>query len=374
MKIVTKEAPVNPVSSSTETSEPIMMLMRQAVKENASDVHLRADSPPRIRIDGELLRVKGLNPDLDMLRRFFEKMLSSEQLKAFEDTKELDFSHDLGKTCRMRVNLYQERGSFCAAIRIIPRRIPTMEEIDLPPACESLTRLERGLVLLTGPTGSGKSTTLAAMINHINATRQCHIHTVEDPIEYTYEDQRALVTQRELENDTATFSSALRHAFRQDPDVVLIGEMRDLETIAAAITLAETGHLTFSTLHTGDAAQTISRIVDSFSPHQQEQVRLQLAASLEAVIAQRLLPRKDNKGRIAAREIMICTRAIRNLIKENKLNQIGSAIQTGMEEGMVQMNTALAELVKAGLVDYEVARTITMDPKDLASKFAKGGR
>jgi twitching motility protein PilT len=366
----TRTAPMSTDPGTSESAEPMFVLMRQAVKENASDVHLRADSPPRIRLDGELLRVKGMTPTLDMMRRFFEKMLTAEQIESFERTKELDFSHDLPGVCRMRVNLYQERGAFCAAIRIVPRSIPTMEEIGLPPACESLTRLERGLVLVTGPTGSGKSTTLAAMINHINASRQCHILTVEDPIEYTYEDKRALVTQRELASDTISFGAALRHSFRQDPDVVLLGEMRDLETMATAITLAETGHLTFSTLHTGDAAQTISRIVDAFPPHQQEQVRLQLANSLEAVIAQRLLPRKDRKGRVAAREVMICTRAIRNLIKENKLNQIGSSIQTGVEEGMITMNVSLAELVKSGFVDYEVARTVSPDPRDFAQKFA----
>jgi twitching motility protein PilT len=363
-------APMSTESGAGETAEPMFILMRQAVKENASDVHLRAESPPRIRLDGELLRVKGMIPTLDMMRRFFEKMLTAEQIETFETTRELDFSHDLPGVCRMRINLYQERGAFCAAIRIVPRSIPTMEEIGLPPACEALTRLERGLVLVTGPTGSGKSTTLAAMINHINASRQCHILTVEDPIEYTYEDKRALVTQRELASDTISFPAALRHSFRQDPDVVLLGEMRDLETMATAITLAETGHLTFSTLHTGDAAQTVSRIVDAFPPHQQEQVRLQLANSLEAVIAQRLLPRKDRKGRVAAREVMICTRAIRNLIKENKLNQIGSSIQTGVEEGMVTMNVSLAELVKSGFVDYEVARTVSPDSKDFAQKFA----
>jgi twitching motility protein PilT len=357
-------------SGAGESAEPMFMLMRQAVKENASDVHLRADSPPRIRLDGELLRVKGMVPTLDMMRRFFERMLTAEQIESFETTRELDFSHDLPGVCRMRVNLYQERGAFCAAIRIVPRSIPTMEEIGLPPACEALTRLERGLVLVTGPTGSGKSTTLGRDDqSHQRLPAVSHPYR-RGPHRIHVRGQARLVTQRELASDTISFGAALRHSFRQDPDVVLLGEMRDLETMATAITLAETGHLTFSTLHTGDAAQTISRIVDAFPPHQQEQVRLQLANSLEAVIAQRLLPRKDRKGRVAAREVMICTRAIRNLIKENKLNQIGSSIQTGVEEGMITMNVSLAELVKSGFVDYEVARTVSPDPKDFAQKFA----
>lgn len=376
MKAFTQELPKKGKKGSENVkAEPMLQLLREAVKKDCSDIHLRAGSQPRFRMDGELLRVKGLEPSEEMMKSFFGPMLTSAQADHFERTQELDFSHEVAGVCRMRVNLYQERQFFCAAIRIIPKHIPTMEEIMLPPAAEMLTGLDRGLVLVTGVTGSGKSTTLAAMINHINATRQCHILTVEDPIEYSYEDKRAYVTQREVTADTVSFPAALRHSMRQDPDVVLIGEMRDLETMSTSITLAETGHLTFSTLHTGNAAQTISRIVDAFPPHQQEQVRLQLANSLEGVIAQQLLPRKDNRGRIAAREVLICTRAVRNLIKENKLNQVQSNIQTGGDEGMLTMNSSLAELVKAGYVDYEFARSVAPDPKDFAAKFSgKRGR
>ncbi len=373
LEIDGRDAPLKAEVVTAAADDPLTQLIRQSLHEGATDVHLRAGSPPRIRINGDLLMVKGLIPSSEMMRRFFEKMLTTDQLKHFERIKELDFSHDLQAVCRMRVNLYQERGAFCASLRIIPRHIPSMEEIFLPPACERLTQLDRGLVLVTGPTGSGKSTTLAAMINHINATRKCHILTIEDPIEFHHEDKRGLLSQRELDHDTRTFAAALRHSFRQDPDVVLIGEMRDLETMQTVITLAETGHLTFSTLHTGDAAQTVSRIIDAFPPHQQAQVRLQLAASLAAVISQKLLPRKDGKGRIAAREIMICNRAVRNLIRENKLNQIASAIQTGADEGMITMAAALADLVRRGLLDLEVARRHCDDQRELMAKLQGGG-
>jgi twitching motility protein PilT len=351
-------------------ADKLTMLIRQAVDEKASDIHLRAGSPPRLRIDGELFQIKGLVPEDAAMRAFFYQMLREDQVRLFERTLELDFSRDIAGVCRVRVNLYMERSAFCAALRLVPRRIPTMEEIQLPPACERLTRLTRGLVLVTGPTGSGKSTTLAAMLDHVNASRRCHILTIEDPIEYHYEDRRALVSQRELDLDTKTFTAALRHSFRQDPDVVLLGEMRDPETMATAITLAETGHLTFSTLHPSDCTQTITRIVDAFPPYQQEQIRSQLALSLEAVISQRLLKLKGRKGRVAAREVMICTRAIRNLIREGKYNQIYSAIQTGVEEGMITLDAALAQLLHEGAIDYETALETASDPKEFAMKFA----
>lgn len=354
--------------------EKLTALLRQAVTENASDVHLRADSPPRLRIDGELMQVKGLLPGEEMMWRFFQKMMPRELAQRFERSHEVDFSNALKGVCRMRINLYVERGAFCAAIRLVPERIPSIEEIALPPACQRLVTLTRGLVLVTGPTGSGKSTSLAAMINYINATRRCHILTIEDPIEYVYEDQRALVSQRELDMDTLSFSAALRHSFRQDPDVVLLGEMRDAETMQTAITLAETGHLTFSTLHTTDCTQTITRIVDSFPPHQQDQIRSQLALSLEAVIAQRLLKLKGRRGRCAAHEVMICNRAIRNLIREAKYNQIYSAIQTGTEDGMVTLDNSMGRLVMEGKIDYKTAMESVPDTKEFAAKYGQYAR
>ena len=359
-------------AASHASVEKLTMLVRQALEEKASDIHLRAGSSPRLRIDGELFQIKGFLPTEEMMWAFFNRMLREDQVKMFERTHELDFSHDVAGVCRVRVNLYLERSSFCAAMRLVSERIPSMEDIQLPPACEHLVKLTRGLVLVTGPTGSGKSTTLATMIDYINATRRCHILTIEDPIEYFYEDRRALVSQRELDLDTKTFTAALRHSFRQDPDVVLLGEMRDAETMATAITLAETGHMTFSTLHTTDCTQTITRIVDAFPPHQQEQIRSQLGLSLEAVISQRLLKLKGKRGRIAAREVMICNRAIRNLIREGKYNQIYSAIQTGTEEGMITLDGAIAKLLMDGVIDYETALETALDPKEFAMKY--GGR
>ena len=350
-------------------NDKLALLIRQAIEEGASDVHLRSSSPPRLRIDGDLFQVRGFTPSEDTMWRFFQGMLNQDQIQCFERCKELDFSFSLIGVCRMRINLFIERGDFRAAVRIIPENIPSMEEIQLPEPCQRLVRLGRGLVLVTGPTGSGKSTTLAAMINHINATRRCHILTIEDPIEYHYEDKRALVSQRELDVDTRTLPAALRHSFRQDPDVVLLGEMRDAETMTTAITLAETGHLTFSTLHTSNCTQTITRIIDSFPPHQHDQIRAQLSLSLEAVISQRLLKVKGRRGRVAAREVMICNRAIRNLIREGKYNQIYSAIQTGTEEGMVTLDTALGKLVTEGQVDYKVAHEEASDPRDFSTKY-----
>ena len=352
-------------------NEKLAMLMRQAVDERASDVHLRAGSPPRLRIDGSLYQVKGFLPSEDQMWLFFKQMLRPEQIQLFEQTHELDFSCALPGICRIRVNLYIERGSFCSAIRLISESIPTMEQIELPDACSRLVRLARGLVLVTGPTGSGKSTTLAAMLNHIVSSRRCHVVTIEDPIEYYFDDAKALVSQRELNADTNSFGAALRHSFRQDPDVVMLGEMRDLETMQISITLAETGHLTFSTLHTGDCTQTITRIIDAFPPYQQDQIRTQLALSLEGVLSQRLLPRKGKSGRIAAREVMICNRAIRNLIREGKFNQIYSSIQTGTEDGMITMDAALGKLLEKGMVKFSDAVDAAPDSRDFAQRYAR---
>jgi twitching motility protein PilT len=345
-------------------------LIRAGVGEGASDLHLRAGSRPRLRIDGELYQLEGHTTTEEDLRDFLHGMLTPAMLERFERTRELDFSYSLPGASRMRFNLFIQQGTMCAAIRLIPERVPTMEEIYLPKVAYNFVSLHAGLVLVTGPTGSGKSTTLAAMIDHINAHRRCHILTIEDPVEYVFQEKLAMVSQREMGFDTGAYSAALRHAFRQDPDVVMIGEMRDLETMQAAITLAETGHLTFSTLHTTDAAQTIHRIIDSFPPHHQAQIRAQLAVSLQGIISQKLVPLKDRRGRVAAREVLVANRGVRNLLREGKVPQIFSAIQTGQEDGMMTMNYSLGELVQRNILAYDIALQHSPDRKDFATKYA----
>ncbi len=352
-----------------ELAERYRNLIAAAVREGASDIHLRAGKPPRLRVDGELYVVDWPPATDEALRTFIYSMLVPEQIEKFERTHELDFAHTFRGVTRARFNLYVQQGVFCVSARLIPERVPTMEEILLPEVCYNFVNLQSGLVLVTGPTGSGKSTTLAAMIDYINQHRRTHILTIEDPIEYVFQEKRSMVSQREMSLDTLSYHHALRHAFRQDPDVVMIGEMRDLETMQAAITLAETGHLTFSTLHTTEAATTINRIIDSFPPHQQSQIRAQLAISLQGIISQKLVPLKDRRGRIAAREILVCNRAVRNLIREGKVPQIFSAIQTGIEEGMITLNASLGELYRQGLISYEVALAHATDRRDFAQKY-----
>lgn len=344
-------------------------LVRAAVAECASDLHFRAGQPPRVRIDGELYLVDGPPTSDESLRSFVYAMLNPAQIERFERSLELDFSHSFANITRSRFNLFIQQGMLCASARLIPEVIPTMEQVYLPQVAYSFVNLHAGLILVTGPTGSGKSTTLAAMIDYINANRRAHILTIEDPVEYIFREKRSMVSQREMSLDTNSYHHALRHSFRQDPDVVMIGEMRDLETMQAAITLAETGHLTFSTLHTTDAAQTINRIIDSFPPHQQSQIRAQLAVSLQGIISQKLVPLKDRRGRVAAREILVCNRAVRNLLREAKVPQIFSAIQTGLEEGMTTLNNSLGELLRNGVITYETALQHSPDRREFAQKF-----
>ena len=350
---------------------PFHDLIRAAVKEGASDLHFRAGQKPRIRIDGELYQLEGSPISEEKLRAFLLSMLNAVQVERFERTKELDFAHTLPGVSRMRFNLFVQQGMLCASVRLIPEIIPTMADIFLPKVAYQFTELHAGLILVTGPTGSGKSTTLAAMLDHINANRRAHILTIEDPVEYLFVEKRCMVSQREMTLDTASYHAALRHTFRQDPDIVMIGEMRDLETMQTAITLAETGHLTFSTLHTTDAAQTINRIIDSFPPHQQSQIRAQLAVSLQGIVCQKLVPLKDQRGRIAAREILVCNRAVRNLLREGKVPQIFSAIQTGSEEGMTTMNQDLGDLHLRGIISYETALQHATNRKEFALKYAQ---
>jgi twitching motility protein PilT len=338
----------------------ITKALASLAERGASDLHVISDATPRIRIDGRLQNL----PDAEVwthevVEELVHSLLRPEQLEKFNRMLELDFSFTLPDLARFRVNLYQQQGLLGAAFRVIPKDVPSLQVLGVPSVIEEFTKLPRGLVLVTGPTGSGKSTTLAAMIEVINASRAVHIMTVEDPIEFTHAAKLAMVNQREVGTDTLSFASALRHVLRQDPDVILIGELRDHDTISAALTAAETGHLVFATLHTQDAPQTIDRIVDVFPADQQEQVRIQLAMTLKGIVSQVLLPR-IGKGRVLASEILLVTPAVENLIRENKVFQIPSVLASGRAQGMHTLDQSLAALVHDGVVEvksaYEVAR------------------
>ena len=330
-------------------------LLHIVVEKNSSDLHLCADAEPIIRVDGKLIRLNYEKLGTPDTARLLYAIITDENIEKFERTMELDFSYALPKIARFRVNYYRDRGSVAAAFRLIPNRIPTVRELQLPPILEELTKKPRGLILVTGPTGSGKSTSLAAMINQINRNVAHHIITIEDPIEYLHQHNQSIINQRELGHDTHSFAAALRACLREDPDVILVGEMRDTETIALAITAAETGHLVFATLHTNNAAESIDRIIDVFPPGQQEQIRIQLANNLQAVVAQQLMARAGSPGRIPAIEVMIATPAIKNLIRENKTHQIPSMIQTSGAMGMQSMDQNLRDLYMKGFITFEDA-------------------
>jgi twitching motility protein PilT len=340
-------------------------LLRMVVEKGGSDLHLCVGIAPIIRIDGQLTPTPFDRATPQDTQRMIYDILTDEQIQRFESQMELDFSYSLAKISRFRVNVYRDKGTIASAFRVIPTRIPTIEELGLPRVLVDLTKKKRGLILVTGPTGSGKSTTLAAMINQINQERSEHVLTIEDPIEYLHQHGRSIVNQRELGMDTKAFSNALRASLREDPDVILVGEMRDLETIQLAVTAAETGHLVFATLHTNNAAQTVDRVVDVFPPGQQEQIRFQLSNNLEAVLCQHLIPRTGSPGRVCAIEVMICTPAIRNLIREAKAHQITSAIQTGAQVGMMTMDQCLRDLYHRGAISLEEALTRAMQPEEL---------
>ncbi|MDD2857405.1 MAG: type IV pilus twitching motility protein PilT [Candidatus Nanopelagicales bacterium] len=342
------------------------------LERGASDLHLSVNAPPMIRVNGDLEALPGHAPLTPKdIREAMYAILSDRQKQAFEETKELDLAYELPGAARFRVNLLQQQGSIGAVLRSIPWEIRSLEELSMPPSLAALTALPRGLVLVTGPTGSGKSTTLAALVDRVNRTRKGHIITIEDPIEFVHPHKGCVVNQREVGTDTRSFAAALRHALRQDPDVMLVGEMRDLETIAIALTAAETGHLVFATLHTSSAASTIDRIIDVFPAEQQAQIRTQLASSLEAVVCQTLCRTSDGSGRIAATEVLIATPAIRNLVREGKLQSIPSALQTGSRHGMHTLNQRLAELVASGRVAYDEAREHCSDPDELAQLLGR---
>jgi twitching motility protein PilT len=353
---------------SNEASTPVNLraLLEEMIRRRASDLHLTAGERPKFRIDGQIVdaSIDYVLTPRDTLQLAYS-ILTDNQKKRFENEDELDFSFGIQNLSRFRGNVYRQRGCVAMAIRQIPFQIKTIEELGLPPVISKLAERPRGLVLVTGPTGSGKSTTLAAMIDKINREERGHILTIEDPIEFVHRHQGCIVNQREVGADTKSFASALKYALRQDPDVVLIGEMRDLETIQAALTIAETGHLALATLHTNSAAESINRIIDVFPPHQQSQVRAQLAFVLEGVITQTLLPRAKGPGRVCACEIMICTPAVRACIRDDKVHQIYSIMQAGKKYGMQTMNDALYQLYIQGEVTLEEALRHTSDPNEL---------
>lgn len=343
----------------------IELLLEEVIKKDASDLHLQVALPPMIRIDGALSPIPNTEVlDEEAVEGLVFSILDEDQKQILLKDKEFDFSFAFGDLGRFRVNAFHERGNLAAALRLIPNKIRTVEELGLPKIVNSFAEYPRGLVLVTGPTGSGKSTTLAALIDRVNNDRPAHIITIEDPIEYTHKSKKGVIVQRELHYDTYSFSAALRSSLRQDPDVVLIGEMRDLETIAAAITIAETGHLVFATLHTNSAAQSIDRMIDVFPPHQQPQIRAQLGNMLMAIASQRLIPAIGG-GRVAAAEILVATPAVRNIIREGKSHQLDAVIQTGAEHGMQSMDKTLVQLIHNGTITYDEARNYAVDLEEL---------
>lgn len=356
----------------TEQNLKIEPLLEYVVKQDASDLHLTAGVPPTVRIDGALKPIPNL-PNLTPteIEKLIFSIVDDTQKEILLKDMEVDFSFAFGDVARFRANAYHQKGNMGLALRLIPTKIRTLDDLGMPPITHKFTEFPRGLVLVTGPTGSGKSTTLAAMLDEINKSRAEHIITIEDPIEYTHTPAKCLIEQREVHYDTRSFAAALRSALREDPDVVLIGEMRDLETIAAAITIAETGHLVLATLHTNNAAQSIDRMIDVFPPHQQQQIRTQLSNILQAIVSQRLLPAIGG-GRLAIAEIMVANSAVRNIIREGKTHQLEAVVQTGADEGMQTMDRALAASIKAGKITYDEAKGYCIDPKEL-ERLVHGG-
>ena len=350
----------------------LIELFEQMAEAGASDLHLCAGSPPVLRVRGDLIPLD--QPDLDAgdLRTLIYTITTLAQQQTLEVERELDFSYALGAKWRFRVNVFFDRDAVAAAVRLVPAEIPTLDELQMPPILKELTLRRRGLILVTGPTGCGKSTTLAAMIDLINEERACHIVTVEDPIEFMHRHKKALINQREVGADTRSFARALRSALRQDPDVILVGELRDLESISIALTAAETGHLVFATLHTRSAAGAIDRIVDVFPAEQQAQVRVQLSSSLQGIVAQALLPTADGQSRHAAVEVLMADDAVRNLIRQAKMEQVHSYMHTGAKHGMHTLEQDLARLVKDGVVKLNVALMNANDPEQLRRLVTRG--
>lgn len=357
--------------SASQSDMRIEILLEECVRRNASDLHLQVGLPPMLRVDGSLMPIagKGIIDEQEIEKLIFS-VLDEEQKNILIKDKEFDFSFAFGDIARFRVNSFHERGNLAAAFRLIPNVIKTVDQLGMPPVLETFANFPRGLVLVTGPTGSGKSTTLAALVDKINTDKALHIITIEDPIEFTHKSKRSVVVQREVHYDTFSFSAALRSALRQDPDVVLIGEMRDLETIAAAITIAETGHLVLATLHTNSAAQSIDRMIDVFPAHQQPQIRTQLSNMIQAICSQRLIPAVAG-GRVAAAEILVANSAARAIIREGKTHQLDNVIQTGADLGMQTMDRTLAKLVQDGVISLDDARDYAVDVNEF-DRIVKG--
>ena len=357
----------------------LTQLLAFTMQNDASDLHLAAGSPPIIRSSGQLKRVKADPLSSEDIRTMLYSVMTEDQRAEYENNMEIDFAIALGEKARFRVNGFTTRLGSCAVFRTIPTEVPTMDQLGLPPVMRRFAELEKGIVLVTGPTGSGKSTTLSAMINHINLNMPKHILTVEDPVEFFHQSKKSLVNHREVGTDTHSFARALKSALREDPDVILVGEMRDYETISLALTAAETGHLVFGTLHSNSAAKTIDRIIDVFPTGDKEMVRAMIASSLQGVVAQTLLRRAD-KGRVGAFEILVGTNAVRNLIRENQIPQMYSMMQTGQRYGMITMQDAIADLFEAGIIDKDVTRQATLaagdeeDDEDYASASLGGGK
>ncbi|MHB0937340.1 MAG: type IV pilus twitching motility protein PilT [Armatimonadota bacterium] len=339
-------------------------LLTHCIDEAASDLHLTENEPPILRVDGKLQRTSHPVCTREQLQALIYSMLTDEQQVEFERNLELDFALSLPNIDRFRVNVHRQRGAIEAAFRRVPQQIPRLQDLGLPPVVADLVRRPSGMVLVTGPTGMGKSTSMAAMVDLINSERECLIMCIEDPIEFVHAGKVGVVKQREVHTDTRSFASALRHALRQDPDVIVIGEMRDLETISIALTAAETGHLVLATLHTPDAVQTIERIIDVFPPAQQQQVQLQLANCLEGVVAQQLLPKAHGKGLVLAAEVLIATSGVRNIIRDHSIEQLPSMMQTGARHGMITMDKAIVELFKRGQIKHQIGMAKMKHPED----------